>query len=260
MAWKHRIALVIGVLVWVGVWRGWPGVVKAQEASPPPLPAEVVAEVVWDVGPGPVKVQRVTSTAWERDLYPGESGGRSIQVRNVTDGYGEATYTVDAVVTALVPLVVAGPASPVVVGPGDVGLLSWMLAVPPEAAVGSYEEVVELKAEGVVFARWHTRAGAGEPVVLRGFSYLNPNGNDVSAYVVWPKGTGRWRLSVENQGDAGLTVVVEVDAEPGLSCAADPASGVVDAGKTLNVVVTCEAAPYLDSSNDRLTVRFRRAG
>ena len=260
---RHLVGLVVVILVLVSMWPGWtvlgmPG--AGPEVAVAALPDNVPLEVVLDLGPGPVKVQRVSPSTWERNLYPGESGSQSVQVRNVADGYGEASYTVDAVVTPLAPLVLSAPAGPVSVAPGNVGTLTWTLAVPAEAAVGAYEEVVELKAEGVVFARWQVRAGAGEPLVFRGFSYLNPSGNDVSAYILWPKGTARFRVNAENQGDAVLNVVVDLTAEAGLTCTADPANATLAAGKSLEVVITCEGTPFLDSGNDRVTVRLRRIG
>ncbi len=260
---RHSVALIGAILVLLSVWPGWTALGMSpvrSVAAVAALPDNVTAEVVLDLGPGPVKVQRVSTSSWERDLYPGESGVQAVQVRNVTDGYGEASYTVDAVVSPLAPLVVSVPAGPVSVAPGGVDTLTWTLAVPAEAAVGPYEEVIELKAEGVVFARWQVRAGAGEPLVFRGFSYLNPSGNDVSAYVLWPKGTARFRVNAENQGDAALNVVVDLTAEAGLTCAADPANATLAAGKSLEVVITCEGTPFLDSSNDRVTVRLRRIG
>jgi len=249
--------LALGALSFLFAWA-----VSAQPAALP-LPPDVAVEVALDLGAEPGKLQRLTVSGMERSLYPGMGIAspvvQRLKVRNASSGYGSAPVVFAGSTIAVGPQMV-GPISPLTLAPGEEGELSWTVAVPPDAEVGPYETHITLTRDGEPFALLRLRDGAGEPIKLRSFSYVNASRNDVDAYLLFPGGTARLRFNLSNEGKAPLRVVGEVGAEAGLACTLEPPSANLAPGASQNFFLTCQGATGLTDANDRVTVRFRRSG
>lgn len=251
-----------GILIGVGVVFVFATLALGVQAQPGvgvALPPDVPIEVTLHLGAEPGKLHRITSTGMERELFPGMSATQRVQVRNASFGNGAAPVVFTGVALPVGDLQ-TGPVGQVTVQPGAEGVLSWTEAVAAGAEVGPFQNDVTLTRDGVVFARLRLKQGAGEPVKLRSFSYVNANLNDVGAYILFPGGTARLRFTVENVGDGTLTVAAEVEAEAGLSCSVAPQAAPLAPGASERFIVTCQAGPTLTDADDRVVVRFRRSG
>lgn len=234
------------------------GTAALHQGAGEPLPPDVPIEVTLHLGGDPGKLEKITSTGMVRALFPGMSVGQRVTVRNVASGYGAARVEMGGNPRAVGGGLETGPMTPATVDPGRETDLVWTESVPAGAEVGPFQNDVSLTRDGVVFARLRLKQGAGEPVKLRSLSYVNPAGNDVNAYILFPGGTARIRFTIENIGDAPLTVSAVLSHQDGLTCSVSPASATLARGGSHQFVVTCQGAATLTDANDQVIVRFRR--